>query len=65
MYPGKYFTVNLFGSLQAADGVPGAEIGKPVFSQYSPAKYIDISCIHLNDKGYTVLFEAFYEKFFK
>ena len=59
----NYHAVNLLGTLQARGGVPGAETGKPVLTQYSPAQYVrsDSSvwgCVHLTKPDYTVLWEA-------
>ena len=40
---------NLLGSLQVDGGVPGAAVGKPVLTQYSPAGYEQAGvwqCVH-------------------
>jgi lysophospholipase L1-like esterase len=59
-YPQVYAT-NLLGSLQMADGVPGA----PNFALPSPAKYFaDDDCIHPSNGGYQVLMEKIYDGFF-
>ena len=56
-----YHPLNLLGTLQVAGGVPGARVGAPVWSQYSPSQFVHKadgmwSCVHLTAKGYSVLY---------
>lgn len=62
-YPNHY-SVNLLGTLQAAEGVPGAAIGQPNLAEKSPTKFMDPSCIHLTEEGSEVMFEALWNEFF-
>jgi lysophospholipase L1-like esterase len=62
IYP-RFYSVNLYGSLQVAAGVNGASIGNPVLTQYADAKYMN-DCIHLNKDGYTIVFDALWDEFF-
>ena len=54
--------LDLVGTLQKAGGIPGADIGKPVWNKNSPKEFMDVSCIHLNYEGYTFIFEALYQE---
>lgn len=56
-----YHPLNLLGTLQVAGGVPGARVGAPVWSQYSPSQFVRKadgmwSCVHLTTKGYSALY---------
>ena len=58
----KYHGLNLLGTLQVAGGVPGARVGAPVWSQYSPRRFVrtgiaPFGCVHLTPEGYAVLYE--------
>jgi len=66
-YPGQVFSPNLLGSWQAAGGVPGAGIGKPIDSVFSPNEFTGPTklCLHANDKGYDVIFNNLWNLFFK
>jgi len=66
-YPGQVFSPNLLGSFQTAGGVPGAGIGKPVDSVFSPVQFTGPTklCLHANDKGYDVIFANLWDLFFK
>lgn len=50
-------TVNLLGSLQAADGDAEAAIGKPNYSKWSPKHLMQWNCIHATDEGFEIIFE--------
>jgi len=65
-YPGQVYSPNLLGSWQAAGGVPGAGIGKPIDSVFSPVEFTgpDKLCLHANDKGYNVIFSNLWDLFF-
>jgi len=65
-YPNRVFSPNLLGSWQAAGGVPGAGIGKPVDSVFSPNEFTGPTklCLHANDKGYDVIFTNLWDLFF-
>jgi len=66
-YPNQVFSPNLLGSWQAAGGVPGAGIGKPVDSVFSPNEFTGPTklCLHANDKGYDVIFANLWNLFFQ
>ena len=56
-----YHPLNLLGTLQVAGGVPGARVGAPVWSQYTPPQFVHKadgmwSCVHLTPKGYSALY---------
>jgi len=57
---------NLLGSWQAAGGIPGAGIGKPVDGYFSPNEFTGPLklCLHANDKGYDVIFQNLWDLFF-
>lgn len=68
-YAGKYnyHGLNMLGTLQKHGGIPGADVGKPVLTQYSPAQYVRSDntvwgCVHLTKSGYTVLYEELVKK---
>jgi len=61
--PGRFFSVNLYGSMQVAAGVSGASVGSPVLTEYASAEYMN-DCIHLNGAGYEVVFDALWDEFF-
>ena len=61
--PGRFFSVNLYGSMQVAAGVSGASVGSPVMTEYASGSYMN-DCIHLNAAGYTVVFDALWDEFF-
>jgi hypothetical protein len=68
-YHGKYnyHGVNLLGTLQKAGGVPGADVGKPVLTKYSPSQFVRLDssvlgCVHLTISGYTVLYKELIKK---
>lgn len=63
IYPGKFYSENLYGSMQVAAGVSGASVGNPVLTQYADAEYMN-DCIHLNSAGYTIVFDALWDEFF-
>jgi hypothetical protein len=63
-YKGKanYHGLNLLGPLQVAGGVPGAAIGKPVLTKYSPPGYVvnqtgPWECVHLTQMGYRAMYK--------
>ena len=63
----RYHPLNLLGTLQAAAGLPGAKVGAPVWSQFSPGPYVrsglqSFGCVHLTPLGYTVLYKEFYRQ---
>lgn len=61
-YPENYKRAEIIGALQSASGVPGAEIGQPVTSEFSdPMYFAGGGCIHANDLGYEVIFSALYD----
>jgi lysophospholipase L1-like esterase len=62
IYP-RFYSVNLYGSMQVAAGVNGASVGNPVLTEYADASYMN-DCIHLNSAGYTVVFDALWDEFF-
>jgi lysophospholipase L1-like esterase len=66
-YPNQVFSPNLLGSWQTAGGVPGAGIGKPIDSVFSPNEFTGPTklCLHANDKGYDVIFTNLWDLFFK
>jgi len=57
---------NLLGSWQHAGGVPGADIGKPVDTVFSPNQFTGPLklCLHANDAGYDVIFKNLWDLFF-
>ena len=58
----NYHGLNLLGTLQAAGGVPGASVGQPVLSEYSPpGSVINASgdpwaCVHLTATGFHTMY---------
>jgi len=66
-YPNQVWSPNLLGSWQTAGGVPGAGIGKPIDSVFSPNEFTGPTklCLHANDKGYDVIFTNLWNLFFK
>ena len=57
----NYHGLNLLGALQVAGGVPGAKVGAPNWSQYSPTRFVrneegPWGCVHLTPDGYTALY---------
>ena len=57
----RYHGLNLQGTLQTAAGVAGAKVGAPVWSQFSPRRYVrtgytPLGCVHLTADGYTELY---------
>ena len=66
-YPDQVFSPNLLGSWQAAGGVPGAAVGRPVDNVFSPNEYTGPTklCLHANDKGYEIIFNNLWDLFFK
>jgi len=54
--------IDLVGTLQKAGGIPGADIGHPVWDKNSPKEFMDTSCIHLTQEGYKFIFEALYQE---
>jgi len=62
IYP-RFYSVNLYGSMQVAAGVNGAAVGSPVLTEYASSAYMN-DCIHLNGAGYEVVFDALWDEFF-
>lgn len=54
-------TVNLLGSLQAADGDPEAAIGKPNYNKWSPKHLMQANCIHATNEGFEIIFENWWD----
>ena len=57
----QYHGLNLLGTLQVAGGVPGARVGSPVWSAYSPTRFVrkehdNLGCVHLTPAGFTSLY---------
>jgi len=70
-YAGKhpYHAINLLGTLQHAGGVPGAEVGRPVLSKYSPSKYVikaadPLGCVHLTPPGFNLVYKELAKRMF-
>ena len=60
----NHVPLDLAGAMQKAGGVAGADIGKPVLSQYSPYKMMQSNCIHANDEGFGHVFDAMWDQYF-
>lgn len=58
-------TVNLLGSLQAAEGDPEAAIGKPNYAKWSPKDLMQVNCIHPTDAGFEIVFENLWDLYWK
>lgn len=59
----NFDSINLLGSLQAFRDVPGAAVGVPVLTEFSPNNMFDLTAIHPTREGYRVVFENFYERY--
>jgi hypothetical protein len=62
LYP-RFYSVNLYGSMQADAGVNGASVGNPVLTEWVDQSYMN-DCIHPNNSGYRVVFDALWNEFF-
>eukprot|EP01065_Artemidia_motanka_P037961 TRINITY_DN46848_c0_g1_i1.p1 TRINITY_DN46848_c0_g1~~TRINITY_DN46848_c0_g1_i1.p1 ORF type:complete len:295 (+),score=74.32 TRINITY_DN46848_c0_g1_i1:55-939(+) len=58
-------STNLAGALQASQGYAGASPGHPDLSRFSPSDTFAVDCIHPNKGGYDVIFEAYYDLYWK
>jgi len=56
-------TVNLLGSLQASEGDPQADVGKPNMAKWSPKDLMQASCIHPTDAGFEIIFEHLWDRY--
>lgn len=59
----NFDSVSILGAMQTAGGVPGASIGNPVTSVYSPDTMFASDCIHPSALGYETVFNAFYDRY--
>ena len=50
---------------QAAGGVPGAAVGAPSLAHFAPRHMYLPDCLHPNGLGFTKLFEALAERYFR
>lgn len=64
IYPNNHHSVDLRGTMQAAEGIPGASIGHPNLAYYSPDDLMQDNCIHPNDKGFVYIFNALWDLYF-
>jgi len=66
-YPrSKYIGLDVLGTVQAAGGVPGAAVGKPILDKGSPCSLMT-GCVHpiYNKSGAIAIAEAFWNLYFK
>lgn len=59
----NHVPIDIAGAMQKAGGVAGADVGKPVLSQYSPYKFMQSNCIHANDEGFGHVFDAMWDRY--
>ena len=58
--------VDIRGALQAAGGVPGARVGAPVLSSWSPDALMQPNCIHPKfGEGFTAIMDALWTTYFE
>jgi len=62
-YP-NHDSLNILGTMQAAGGVPGASVGHPNLSRYSPDNLMQTNCIHPNDAGFEFIFKQLWTMYF-
>lgn len=61
----RHHAVNIAGALQQAGGVPGASIGHPVLSRFTPPQLMQPNCIHPSfDRGFDVVMNALWKVYF-
>ena len=60
---GRYTVVDLQGTLQKAGGVPGAAVGRPNNTAFSPSRFM-ADCIHANNEGFGLIFAALWDAYF-
>lgn len=55
-------SLNLLGTLQAADGLAGASIGSPNNDFYTAGNYFRSDCIHLTTPGFEIVYTALMDR---